>query len=609
MITTGRICFFDKRCENVRMLRRTPYNKTVHIVARIPSRTVLLVTVLVLSGFSRVNAQALYSIGSPTNDQQYMLELINRARANGGAEATRLGLSGLQEGPPSINGEPWTIQNMVQPLSWNPLLQNAAQGQSNRLNNADQFFLGGSPHTFGGTTPDSRIAATGYSAAPYNGPTTPTGYFPGQEDVAEEVSQGSGPYTGTRLTQAIARAHDGLFTDQSVPGRGHRNTTMLAFFREVGIGITTGTDNQANPGQPNGTYNSLYIVQDFGTQSSQKPFITGVVYHDTNNNHFYDPGEGIGGVRVDVTNTTYYAVTSSSGGYSVPVPGNGTYTVTFSGGSVTTAQKSATVANSLNVKVDYLTGAAVAPAIRGDFNSDTFTDYLLFNSATRRTAIWHLHGSTFVNGIYGPVLPAGWTVVSVADMNNDRHPDYLLFNASTRKTAIWYLNDGALLTTAYGPTLSPGWALIAATDFNADGKPDYVLFNSSTRQTALWYLNGATLVSSSFGPTLAAGFTLIDALDFNANGKPDFVLFNPSSRQSAIWYLNGAAFASGSYGPTIAAGWTLVGAGDFNSNGKPDYVLYRAATGQTALWFLNGATLAGSAAGPTIASGYVLAAP
>ena len=304
-----------------------------------------------LIGITHANAQALYSIGNPSNEQQYMLELVNRARANGGAEAARLGLSGLQEGPPTVNNESWTIENSVQPLSWNSRLTTAAQGQSDRLNNADQFFLGGSPHTFGGTTPSQRIAATGYSSAPYNGPTTPSGFFPGNENVAEEVSQGSGPYIGTRLTAAVMRAQNGFFTDQSVPGRGHRETMMLGFFREIGIGVTAGTDNQANPGQPNGPFDSLYIVQDYGTQSNQLPFITGVVYHDANSNGFYDPGEGVGGVRVDVQNATYYAVTSSSGGYSVPVSGNGTYNVTFSGGGVTTAHRTATVAGGRNVLI------------------------------------------------------------------------------------------------------------------------------------------------------------------------------------------------------------------------------------------------------------------
>ena len=49
------------------------------------------------------------------------------------AEAARLGLSGLQEGPPSIGGEAWTIENSVQPLSWNSDLTTAAQGQADLL--------------------------------------------------------------------------------------------------------------------------------------------------------------------------------------------------------------------------------------------------------------------------------------------------------------------------------------------------------------------------------------------------------------------------------------------------------------------------------------------
>jgi hypothetical protein len=325
--------------------------------------------------FSQAPAQAPYSIGYPTNEQQYMLELINRARANGGAEAARLGLSGLQEGPPSINGEPWTIQNSVQPLSWNPLLFNAAQSHSKNLNVADQFFLGGSPHTFGGMTPNERIAAAGYSMANYNGPTTPSGFFPGPENIYEEIAQGSGPFVGANLVTGVLLGHNLLFTDNgmfggnAVPGRGHRNTTMLPFFREVGIGISAGTDNQNAPGQPNGQWDSLYVVQNFGTQTNSLPFITGVAYQDTNGNGFYDPGEGIGNLRADVSGTNTFAVTSPSGGYSVPVPFSGSYTVTFSGGSFPAAQRSATISNLLNTKVDLVAPVSAAPTVLANIST------------------------------------------------------------------------------------------------------------------------------------------------------------------------------------------------------------------------------------------------
>src|SRR4029077_1671833 len=103
----------------------------------------IVLSILLTTGFSSAIAQTEYSIGDPTPEQQAMLELINRARANGEAEATRLKLGGgLQEGPPGLNGEVTVITNTVQPLSWSPLLLNAAQSHAENLNAGDQFFSG-----------------------------------------------------------------------------------------------------------------------------------------------------------------------------------------------------------------------------------------------------------------------------------------------------------------------------------------------------------------------------------------------------------------------------------------------------------------------------------
>jgi hypothetical protein len=37
-------------------------------------------------------------------------------------------------------------------------------------------------------------------------------------------------------------------------------------------------------------------------------------------------------------------------------------------------------------------------APRGDFNGDGFTDYILFNSASRATAVWYLNNNTYIGG-------------------------------------------------------------------------------------------------------------------------------------------------------------------------------------------------------------------
>jgi uncharacterized protein YkwD len=317
-------------------------------------------SVFLAAGFSSAFAQTEYSIGDPTPEQQAMLELINRARADGEAEATRQHLpGGLQEGPPGIGGEVTVITNTVQPLSWSPLLLNAAQTHADRLNADDQYFSGQSPHTWGGTTAAERIAAAGYpmnaSQDYFGAKTTPSGFFPGPENAATALS--IGPYVGRKLASTLVAGHNALFVDPGVPGRGHRLATMCDFWREIGIGISTGVDVGAGY-----RWDSIYLVQNFGSQTNgttfATPFITGVVYDDKNGNNLYTPGEGVGGVRVDVTGSNYFAISSSAGGYSVPVPGNGTYNVTFSGGGHPTLHRTVTVTNLLNVKVDFVVSAA-----------------------------------------------------------------------------------------------------------------------------------------------------------------------------------------------------------------------------------------------------------
>jgi hypothetical protein len=247
--------------------------------------------------------------------------------------------------------------------------------------------------------------------------------------------------------------------------------------------------------------------------------------------------------------------------------------------------------------------------LRGDFNGDGFTDYLLFNGGTRATAIWYLHDNILTGGGYGPTLPAGWTVAAVADFNGDGNPDYALFNASTRQTAIWYLNNNVYVSSAYGPTLPSGWQLVAIGDFNGDSKPDYVLYNAGTHQTAIWYLNNNVYVGSAYGPNIASAYVLSGVADFDGDGKPDYLLYNAGTHQTAIWYLNNNVFVSGAFGPTIAGAYVLSGVADFDGDGKPDYLLYNAGTHQTAIWYLNDNVFVGGAFGPALPVGWTLVAP
>jgi hypothetical protein len=256
----------------------------------------------------------------------------------------------------------------------------------------------------------------------------------------------------------------------------------------------------------------------------------------------------------------------------------------------------------------YYVRVAPAPAPT-DFNNDGHPDFVLYNASTHQTVVWYMNNNVHVTGSYGPTLPAGWSVASVADFNRDGHPDYLLFNPPTRQTVIWYLSGATFLTANHGPTLPSGWELMATGDFNRDGKPDFVLYKASTRQTVIWYMNNNVHVTGAYGPTLPAGWSLVAVADFNGDGHPDYLLLNASTRQTVIWYMNNNVHVTGSYGPTLPAGWSLVGAADFDGNGRPDYLLYNSSTHQTAIWYMNNNVRIGSAYGPTISGGWSLVAP
>ena len=181
---------------------------------------------LFLMAASMLPATAGTASNQPTQHEQYMLQLINRARANGGAEMVRLGnANNVNEGPPSVNGNPWTIINTVPPLAWNTQLTAAAQSHANNLQNVDWLFNQGTysgPHSVnsnfpgGASTSQSRISASGYTNT-NSGVRTSGGWFPGPENVSVGWAGPSNGWSDAEKLAAINGAHDGLFEDFSVP--------------------------------------------------------------------------------------------------------------------------------------------------------------------------------------------------------------------------------------------------------------------------------------------------------------------------------------------------------------------------------------------------------
>ena len=291
--------------------------------------------VAALVSIDSLELRLLLTAPTMTDSEQYMLELVNRARSSPAAEVARLGI-GLNAGLPAD-----TITTAAkQPLAPQQQLITAARLHSQDMLDRDYFdhdTKGPDPKT----TFSQRITNAGYI---WNGVAENIGYAAKQSEATQTVY--------------INEIHDGLIISS-----GHRKNIMAPAYEELGIGAKLGSFIRPEDGV---TYAFTEMVtQDFGRRNLD-PYITGVVYTDTDNNNFYTIGESIRGGAVSAVNVSTGAVFSDtigvSGAYGFVVPA-GTYTVTatFMLGEVNQSfQKSGNVPVGIdNVKVDFETNSGV----------------------------------------------------------------------------------------------------------------------------------------------------------------------------------------------------------------------------------------------------------
>jgi uncharacterized protein YkwD len=305
-----------------------------------------LLSVLALTSVSAAaSGAAFYPQPTPSNEEQYILELINAARANPAAEGQML--AGLTDAEIT---QYYTYYNVSRtqlvsdfnsyaakpPLAFNSDLNAAATAHS--LDQATNGFQG--HNSSDGTSFSDRISSYGYQWGALG------------ENVYAYVED---PFFG----------HVGLNADWGVPSLDHRANIMnftagFPTFKQIGISYVPTSAKGFGP---------YVMTEDFGTPADNtQSFLTGVVYNDANGNGAYDMGEGLGGVTITTSAGTYYTTTSASGGYVLPLPtGSGTLTITASGGGLG-APRVTTIAygDATNVKVDFTTKQAVEilPVVR-----------------------------------------------------------------------------------------------------------------------------------------------------------------------------------------------------------------------------------------------------
>lgn len=317
-------------------------------------RLLLICSMLLLSAGAVDADQQLYDQGDPTAQEQYMLELINRARAHPADEGVTLakskdqwvrdeyGFFDVDLGQVQRDFKTYAAQP---PLAFNENLINLARKHSNYMIDVNM-----QTHY---ETDSSDPYYTGYDV-----PSRLKTVFPFVELCTENV------YTAVFDPD---QAHAAFLVEWGISDLSHRiplmgltdpTTGAADTFNQIGIGYV------ANPANPSGNVNQtgpFVVTEDFYEDS--QVFLVGVVYQDSNHNGCYDPGEGLAGVTITPSSGNYYAVTSASGGYTIPIDpaATGTLTVTASGGGLASPISQTIVLTGYNVKADF-TPAPPKPA-------------------------------------------------------------------------------------------------------------------------------------------------------------------------------------------------------------------------------------------------------
>jgi uncharacterized protein YkwD len=279
----------------------------------------------------RLEPRQLLSAAYPTEFDQYLLELVNRARANPAAEAAfyRIDLNeGLASGTISATAK--------QPLAFNPYLIDSAQKHSQWMLDTNQFSHTGS----GGSDPAARMRAAGATTLTAAG-----------ENIATCTN-----WSG--MLGAVDWCHEALFVDTNYPERAHRKNLLNGNWREVGIGAKVEED----------WFNTYMFTQDFCVVSSSA-FLTGVAYDDQRiaKDNFYTPGEALAGITITATRRSdakvFSTTTWSSGGYSLPLA-SGTYDIMATGAALgETVERRGVTVSGQNVKWDVLKPANLPPIL------------------------------------------------------------------------------------------------------------------------------------------------------------------------------------------------------------------------------------------------------
>ena len=287
----------------------------------------------------------------PSDSEQYMLELINRARSDPPAEARRLLAEAASDSTLRAAVGDWDLEASARVIAsyppTAPLAFDARLIAAARAWNSAVLATNSQAHS-----PSHYLIDPSVAAAPDGLPYFDKGA--GAWAAGENVFAYSGNVRSDDIRAYVDYLHDGLAIDWGNPDHGHLRNLLNPGpsqaesvgrqpYSRVGIGLLTGVrPSTPPPADPELAANRgldvgpVLVTQEFAWREGD-PALTGTFYRDRDGDHFYSPGEGLGGVTVVATGLDGQGVRSvvswASGGYTLDLP-PGRYLVAASGSDV-----------------------------------------------------------------------------------------------------------------------------------------------------------------------------------------------------------------------------------------------------------------------------------
>jgi len=271
----------------------------------------------------------------PNDGEQQQIWLINRARANPGAEGRRLANSNEPEiahGREHLNVDIAKLRADFRKIAAKPpVAHDVRLYQAARAHSQAQIARSTQDHV--GQL--ERVDAAGFFWTQFRGNVFSYAYNDLHAHAAFNIDWGEpgSPYGMQDPPQHRKgiMSVDGDFTNVGIASRYDTRTTNT-------VGPYVVTQNFAKAAETVGQHHNSFIV--------------GTVWSDNNRNGRYDPGEGLRNVTVMPSTGDYYALTAQGGGYAIPSTHQGSVTVYFAGADVPYYAKTIK-AGPTSVLVDY----------------------------------------------------------------------------------------------------------------------------------------------------------------------------------------------------------------------------------------------------------------